>query len=367
MPELRWTLLILGALFVAVLAWWEMRRQRQAPRPKTSHQNTSAPASSASAGHAAPGTGAPSVEGITDAGRVHREPTISFPELQPEPATELHAPVRREAAQDPRVVELDAGDFGELRVQGTAANELTSPDDPGTAALEVSQPRVISAWSVQAKEGVASDADDRAITAPSSATPAAQPPPQTPPAESGPAVGYVSDEESHGGESYPEGASAAGAPIVDWPGEQKRKIVALRLVSAPAARFLGRNVRMALAAEGFVLGKFDIFHKPGPDARAVLSAASLTKPGTFALSTIDGQRFGGLSLFAVLPGPLTPQETFDELMVTARNLNDRLQGALQDERGEPLTPMRSATIRDTLVIGNGSHTGADQPDGGSPQ
>ncbi len=58
-------------------------------------------------------------------------------------------------------------------------------------------------------------------------------------------------------------------------------------------RFGGRAVRQALAAEGFRLGKFDIFHKPGPDARAVLSTVSLTKPGPLALATMDTQRFGG--------------------------------------------------------------------------
>ncbi len=64
---------------------------------------------------------------------------------------------------------------------------------------------------------------------------------------------------------------------------------------------------------------------------------------------MDAQRFGGISLFAVLPGPLSPLATFDELLTTARSLNDRLRGALQDERGEPLTPMRSSNIRDSLT------------------
>jgi len=27
MPELRWTLLIIGVLFVVILAWWERRRR----------------------------------------------------------------------------------------------------------------------------------------------------------------------------------------------------------------------------------------------------------------------------------------------------------------------------------------------------
>ena len=138
-------------------------------------------------------------------------------------------------------------------------------------------------------------------------------------------------------------------PIVDWPDEDVRKIIAVRLVSAPGDRFQGRTVRLALTAEGFRLGKFEIFHKPGPDSRAVLSAASLTKPGTFALATMDAQRFGGLSLFAVMPGPLSPVATFDELLLTARSLNNRLRGALQDERGEPLTPVRSAALREGLT------------------
>src|SRR6516225_7573712 len=32
MTELRWTLLIIGVLFIAVLAWWERRRPHQASR-----------------------------------------------------------------------------------------------------------------------------------------------------------------------------------------------------------------------------------------------------------------------------------------------------------------------------------------------
>ena len=80
----------------------------------------------------------------------------------------------------------------------------------------------------------------------------------------------------------------------------------------------------------------------------MLSAASLTKPGTFDLETMDTQRFTGLNLFAVLPGPKTPQKAFEDLLMTARMLNERLEGALQDERGGPLTPMRIQALRDAL-------------------
>ena len=137
-------------------------------------------------------------------------------------------------------------------------------------------------------------------------------------------------------------------PIVDWPPDDRRIVVALRLVAPPPERLAGRALRLALASEGFVLGKFQIFHKPDSSGRAVLSAANLSKPGTFDVETMDSQRFGGLSLFAVLPGPKPPLKAFEDLLTTARNLNERLQGALQDERGGPLTPTRIAALRESV-------------------
>jgi cell division protein ZipA len=137
-------------------------------------------------------------------------------------------------------------------------------------------------------------------------------------------------------------------PIVDWPPEDQRKLISLRLVARPPDRFRGSLVRQALYAEGFVLGDFDIFHKPDKQNRAVLSVASLTKPGTFDLDTMDIQRYAGLSLFAVLPGPKSPRKAFEDLLTTARTLIERLEGALQDEKGGPLTPTRIQALRDGL-------------------
>lgn len=139
-------------------------------------------------------------------------------------------------------------------------------------------------------------------------------------------------------------------PIVDWPPEDDRVIVALRLVSVGTSRFSGYAIRQALEAEGFAIGRYNIFHKGEDSGRAYLSAASLTKPGAFDLVGMDSERFGGLSLFAVLPGPKSPLDTFDDLLTTARGLNDRLQGALQDESGLPLTPLRVSNLRRGLTM-----------------
>lgn len=141
---------------------------------------------------------------------------------------------------------------------------------------------------------------------------------------------------------------AAMEPIVEWPPEESRHIVALRLVAAQE-RFSGRALRQALAAEGFLLGKFDIFHKSDGAHRAIVSAASLTRPGTFELATMDSQRYAGLNLFVVLPGPLPGDQAFDELVDAAHNLCERLQGELQDARGEELTGEGIEALRASLL------------------
>jgi FtsZ-interacting cell division protein ZipA len=56
----------------------------------------------------------------------------------------------------------------------------------------------------------------------------------------------------------------------------------------------------------------------------------------------------------VLPGPMSPPQAFEELVTTARSLNDRLCGVLQDERGLPLTPARIASLRERLAAGASS-------------
>jgi FtsZ-interacting cell division protein ZipA len=223
MSQLRWILLTLGALFIVGLAWWELRRPRQAPRD----------------------------------GAEHREPPLALPQIR-----------AREAVRDLPIMHIG--------------------NQPELVAVDVPP-------------------------APILATPL--------PAE----------------------------PIVEWPPEESRRILTLRILAA-RERFAGRTLRQALSAQGFVHGRLSIFHKAGgSDSRAILSAASLTQPGNFDLATMDTQRYGGLNIFAVLPGPLPAAAAFEELLASVRQLNERLQGTLQDERGDALTAARIAIMRAELA------------------
>ena len=90
--------------------------------------------------------------------------------------------------------------------------------------------------------------------------------------------------------------------VLAWPNETERRIVTLRVIPKSEPRFPGRGLRQAFSAAGF-------WHGPSTSTtcpitgRVVLSAAALAQPGTFDPSIMDSQRFSGLNLFAVLPGP----------------------------------------------------------------
>jgi hypothetical protein len=159
----------------------------------------------------------------------------------------------------------------------------------------------------------------------------------------------------------PAGASAGallagqGVPLpadrpvlVQWPPDGARFVLTLRIVPGGEEPLSGRAIRQSLGACGFVHGPLQIFHQPGEDGRPLLSAASLHNPGTLDPATMDFQRFAGLSVFTVLPGPLEAPAALDHLLHTARDLTGRLHAQLQDEHGAPLDADRLESLRRTV-------------------
>jgi cell division protein ZipA len=316
MPELRWTLLIIGVLFIGVLAWWERRRPHQASRQDPSWGPDVDPSNTRTIPQSV------------------REPTLTLPEIRTEVRT-------REpfASRELPVVELPV-----VEIPGEAESEESIEDELEEISEGISE---------DANEDVAEDPAEKVsdlVVEKASVRERETVLEKAPVLEKELALEKPPDQPTEKSRALPPPITVVERPIVDWPPDDKRKVVSLRLVARPPERFRGTLLRQALAAEGFVLGEFDIFHKPDANNRVVLSAASLTKPGTFDLETIDTQRFAGLNLFAVLPGPKSPRKAFEELLLTARILNERLEGALQDEQGGPLTPMRIQALRDSLEI-----------------
>ena len=116
MPELRWTLLILGVVFIVVLTWWERRRPHQASRQQPHIGSEPRPL----------GTNDPSWGPDIDAPnpRFGREPTLTLPEIR------ARDPV---PTRDLPVVEIPDDSLDEAPPPAPASQEVVS--DGGAAAL----------------------------------------------------------------------------------------------------------------------------------------------------------------------------------------------------------------------------------------
>src|SRR6185437_9317115 len=359
MSELRWTLLILGVVFILALTWWERRRPRQAFAPRFREASLSYGEAQRMGGVGPAAQGEPWIGDVGFSDAVL--PEVSFTHTDDEVVTGDDEVMRAH-------VEPSAhGPLEELPL-------IVIPDDDARLALraaleeEQPEPRLIDPQAITPEDS--SGADSAAAEPPIpqaliSEAPIPQAPVSHAPVTQAPVTqalaiapasnllptisgevappSVVPRRETIAGEPEIAGAEGVGSvrvvepaqfgeavppePIVEWPPEDSRRILALRVVAAQPDRFSGRTLRLALSAEGFLLGKFSIFHKPDEANRALLSAASLNRPGAFDLETMDSQRYAGLSLFAVLPGSRTPRQAFEELLATARNLNERLEGA----------------------------------------
>ena len=323
--QLRWTLLILGGVFIAALALWEWRRPRQGRgKPPGSAYAPSEPHVSGLPSTSEPARGA--------AG----EPWIGEESLETEPAAEESW--RESAAPDPLAelptVMVDVPEDDEAPATRAAEPALEAAEDWDALEEGVGPVRLLGA------SAPAASAEPPVLPV----LPVLEPPVLEPPVLEPPVLSPAP--------AAPGPASVDGPPRVEWPPDDLRRILALRLI-APETRFSGRLLRLALAAEGFQLGRFEIFHLPDAQGRALVSVASLTRPGTFDLDAMDGQRYAGLNLFTVLPGSLPADEAFEALLAAAQNLNERLQGEVQDERGEPLSEARLAELRQTLAVDPG--------------
>ena len=85
-----------------------------------------------------------------------------------------------------------------------------------------------------------------------------------------------------------------------------------------------------------------------PEPGALFYVANAFDPGVFKWSEMESFSTSGVSLFARLPGALSPLETFDELLKCARLFADGLQGAVFDESHSDLTSQTIQHIKEDL-------------------
>jgi cell division protein ZipA len=141
---------------------------------------------------------------------------------------------------------------------------------------------------------------------------------------------------------------AVAPPRVPNSSEQQ-KIISIRVCAPGESRWPGAALLAALESHGLAYGRYQVFHRKHVDGRSLFCVASLVEPGSFDVAHMAEDEFRGVTLFAVLPGPVEPLLTIDELLSAARGLAQDLAGMVQDAKGVPLSPQRAAALRDDVA------------------
>jgi cell division protein ZipA len=147
----------------------------------------------------------------------------------------------------------------------------------------------------------------------------------------------------------PPSNRSAVAPAPTRDASEQQKIVTVRVCAAGEGRWPGTTLLSALELNGLAYGRYQVFHRRHTDGRSLFCVASLVEPGTFDVARMSAEEFKGITLFAVLPGPLEPLEAVDEMLAAARGLAQELSGMVQDAKGMPMSPQRAAALREDVA------------------
>jgi cell division protein ZipA len=319
MNELRWILLIAGALLIAGIYLWGLRsRSRRSPIEDASRR--------------------PAVFTGGATGFETQSPAV-VDETFEEPA------IARETRRlEPSVV-FDEDDLDAQRpaIERRAGLENVDADVPPATASVRREPTFAHRIEPLVTTGRA-EPTVSGVPEPAHARP--EPPPPT--GETVP--DQAARAPDHAAKPRPESDPTTTA-AADTQARAKRpqRIFAVRVSATGPSRFSGQRVLDALHAEGLRFGRYDIFHCLYGDGRPVFSVASLRDPGTFDPKTMAETHYPGILVFTVLPGPVGAGEAFDEMLFTARALATHLEGSLSDDRGVPLTAHRASRLREEAL------------------
>jgi cell division protein ZipA len=148
----------------------------------------------------------------------------------------------------------------------------------------------------------------------------------------------------------PESSDRTAAVSAQTPNvSEQQKIITVRVCAPGEVRWSGTALLSALELHGLAYGRYQVFHRRHSDGRSLFCVASLIEPGTFDVARMSSEEFRGITLFAVLPGPVEPLLTVDELLGAARGLAQELAGMVQDSKGMPMSPQRAAALRDDVA------------------
>jgi cell division protein ZipA len=300
--ELRWILLGLSLPLLAAIWWWTARRTGQAPGNAELRESTAG------------------------------KPVEPMPALDPR-----YMDSDDEARLEPESRDWGVPPFEPLSIRTAEFDRVPVLDGPMMVSIEPESGAASTPASTLAMMSAS------AVPAPALSAPAPAPAlsPYAPAALR--PVPVISASAAENSDRF-----ATTAPPAPNAAEQQR-IVTIRVCAVGDMRWTGAQLLAAFELHGLAFGRYQVFHRKHVDGRSLFCVASLIEPGTFDVGAMAGQEFRGVTLFAVLPGPIAPLETIDELFATARGLAEELSGMAQDAKGLPLSPQRAAAMREDVA------------------
>jgi cell division protein ZipA len=313
--ELRLILLALSLVLLAGIWWWGARKSTQAPgKSELREPSISEPPRREAV-----------IEAVVDLGST------------PMAAEELTAPAR----------DWGVPPFEPLSIRTTEYDRVPVLDGPmmvqadSLRPMRSDAPLVTPAPAVEPLEELEATAP---ATTPATIVPTTSPPSKAPSPPVAPPAGtrvptLLADNSDR----------IAVAPTRVPNASEQQKIVSIRVCAPGEGRWPGTALMAALESHGLAYGRYQVFHRKHIDGRSLFCAASLVEPGSFDVAHMATDEFRGVTLFAVLPGPVEPLLTVDELLSAARGLAQDLSGMVQDAKGVPLSPQRAAALRDDVA------------------
>jgi cell division protein ZipA len=322
LAQLRWILAALGALAIAAIWWWSTRRSGQAPGNSELRESSVMP-----------------MQSLTPAA-----------DARPDPHDHSEPRERGGARQDRTISPLEplsirTGDFERMPVLDLS---MTANREPGRERIEdvdyiESSMSALSADShPDSHPSIDVEIDMGGDDEPAALEPQPQPPvlPRAAPVAQ-PTRSLASGLENG---DRPAAHEPAAANV-----SEQQKIVTLRVCAVGDERWSGRELMSALEGHGLAYGRYQVYHRKHADGQSIFYVASLIEPGTFDAVRMPEEEFRGVSMFAVLPGPLEPLQAVDALLATARELARELSGTVQDAKGMPFSPQRIAALREDVA------------------
>ena len=145
-------------------------------------------------------------------------------------------------------------------------------------------------------------------------------------------------------------------PQEETPADEPLQLVMLYVVAPEDQPFPGAAVLKSFHVHKLRFGEHDIFHRETSSAdgrRIVFSISNMLKPGTLVPEEVEHSDIYGLGVFMQLPSAIEPIEAFKDMLHTAQHLATALGGELRDEKLQPLTQETITLLREQMGASSG--------------